>query len=326
MGFHSFIRSGGMVFFLLSLALTAHAGPAEDQVREQVSLLNRLNGRGCPRGRPCDRGLAIPEACQRRYAQLNGDGVLTIHIGFGHYDNIGSGIADRVTDQYNRMALEAQLTSPCISRHLGICGFRRTNNPNVFNKSDMWEGAPRRIILQIQHGSYSTFLSQNTGVYRQQQDERCAAVTQGFMNRVGAGLDVNFYVGHSRDGGGPDFCPVELKPNGRVNYEWYQRERREGRGGHVELVRALTRGVQRNPHLVLGLFSCASRQHFMADLREVAPQAGLLFNNGLPEADENFRSMIGALDSLLVGRCGAEFDEAARGGGDTFEAHGLFVP
>jgi hypothetical protein len=69
-----------------------------------------------------------------------------------------------------------------------------------------------------------------------------------------------FYIGHSRDGGGPDFGPPKLLANGHTDYEWY----RKNRPGLRMIEESMSKG---HPEFY-GSFSCDSLNHFSGPIRK----------------------------------------------------------
>ena len=63
------------------------------------------------------------------------------------------------------------------------------------------------MTIRITRPSLSWNSKENTNVNNlAKQQIACKAAKEKFMGEIAAGADVAFYIGHSRDGGGPDFC------------------------------------------------------------------------------------------------------------------------
>ena len=192
--------------------------------------------------------------CVRRYQNLYKDGVLNVALGFGYWDNSPG---EYVFDAFIANGLKAVLLAECTPGRL-VCGFTAVGD--VFTK---WvpgpDGKANRFTISLSQGSLTTSNLNNTTVYKDKQNTRCEAARSKYFREIAAGSEVAMYVGHSRDGGGPDFCPPVRDPNKHTDYPWY----RKNRPGLSSLVASMdaarTRGKQTQ---VLAMYSCYSHRHF----------------------------------------------------------------
>src|SRR5690606_27817026 len=112
--------------------------------------------------------------------------------------------------------------------------------------------------------------------------------------------DAVFYNGHSRAGGGPDFAPPLLRGGDAVDFARYQREQ----PGLKEVLSSL----QAKPDLKLvGFFSCASSQLFVAQATSAAPKLGVISSPELLYFSDAMESLAAAVSGLLAMRCEPDF-------------------
>jgi hypothetical protein len=191
---------------------------------------------------------------------------------------------------------------PCSAELRGFCGFQilsgDVNSVTELKKSIAFEdGSSLDVHLYTVLSSYSLFNSQNQGKYKSLQ-ERMTQQARKFYGRSLKEFDVTFYQGHSRDGGGPDFAPPLENNEGKVHYPWY----RSNQPGLKWLLANLNSDRSAQP-AILGLFSCASRGHFLNILRTRAPRTDLILSTKVVEADKTITGLHLSMDSLLRFDC-----------------------
>ena len=227
-------------------------------------------------------------ACYRAYDKLFRSPTIRIRIAFGYKDSRPSRF---VGDRYERLMLVHYLISPCVSGQWA-CGFARDrNDADLFTK----EGVELRVT--------SSSVGPDDELNRKDplQPVQSAHSESNFLDGV-KGADVVFYNGHSRDGGGPDFAPPLLTPANSVDYSWYMAQK----PGEKRLLAALT--GKRDP-LILGLFSCRSGDHFLAEIEKLAKVA-TISSPRLYFYSDALRSTLEALNALLGRWCESDFHDA----------------
>jgi hypothetical protein len=249
--------------------------------------------------------LNAPESCRNRYIKMFGDKYVSISLGFGYGDVDDRSVA---LDALMFDAFVRKLVAPC---PLGVsaCGFLRdTKDPSLFQR---YVFAPTGddhylVSLRITRASLSSNDLNNTTVNKDKQMQACLAARDKFMGEVSRGTDIAFYVGHSRDGGGPDFCPAVRLPNDHVNYDYYQKHKE----GIKDLTLAMSAAVKAGrPNHVIGSFSCSSQQHFEKRLRAANPKAGFFLTSRLVSFSQVAAEAYTSLDSVLHQRCADGFND-----------------
>jgi len=243
--------------------------------------------------------------CLNRYGKIISDGVLDIRILIGYFDwTIGTevlkdgknyGLSPSL-DPGAYQALRRILTGRCPG-DAEFCGFNQ-DSAYRFSKRVNIHGKSVLARLDMYYASVTEFLSENTGIFANEQKERSLA-TKAQFNSALKNADVVFYFGHSRSGGGPDFDPpVFIKGTNKLNYGGYYKANRPGL---KNMIAALSSSSHQPA--ILGLMSCDSRDHFLSSLRRVAPNTGVITSLNVLEVNGVYTAMIGAGDAVLRGQC-----------------------
>jgi hypothetical protein len=128
----------------------------------------------------------------------------------------------------------------------------------------------RKLRLSLIWSARTTSFARNIGSeYLEQM--KCSEEALKFMQKAAAEAEVMIYVGHSREGGGPDTFPPEIKPDGgkylhRVDYTPY----RNNRPGLASLAASLSKSKDK-PYMV-SWASCKSDVHFASWFRRTLGQ------------------------------------------------------
>lgn len=244
-------------------------------------------------------------SCADRYEKVFSDDTLNITLAFGYADGKPS---PTVFDAYMQDAIVDAITAPC-QRGLSACGFQ--DGPRGTNSFYKWVNGPRGkrqfVVLKMLSGTLSLNDQYNMREAKKLQDEQCAQAVSEYNSSVAAGDEVVFYLGHSRDGGGPDFCPGRTTADNHVDYSYY----RSQKPGLRPLLSSLrTSANLRRPVEFLGLFSCSSRPHFYAPLRQASPETGYILTNRTMKFTEVFQDFYIALDAVLGRKCDAHYKGA----------------
>ncbi|WP_009963092.1 hypothetical protein [Verrucomicrobium spinosum] len=128
----------------------------------------------------------------------------------------------------------------------------------------------RRLNIAVIWSARTTSFARNIGAEYLEQ-VKCSEEALKFMQKAASEAEVMLYVGHSREGGGPDTFPPEIKPDGgkylhRVDYTPY----RNTRPGLASLSSALAKSKAK-PYIV-SWASCKSDVHFSGWFRKVLGQ------------------------------------------------------
>lgn len=256
-------------------------------------------------------------ACKKRYEELYKDGYLNIAIGFGYWDNSPY---EHVFDQYIANALRRTLTEPCNRGH-NVCGFSRKGD--FFTKIVRGpDGRPNRFTVSLTYGTLTTNNVANTTTLRERQYAQCNAATNKFFGEVARGSEVVMYIGHARDGGGPDFCPPVRKENKKTNYDWYQ----ANRPGFKKLLSAMDQSkAAGRSNQIIGLYSCSSKRHFHNEMKAKLPEAGYILTSNEIMATQAINSIASTIDALAGKKCVSGFNQGLKLSGDHLGMYGMFT-
>lgn len=236
--------------------------------------------------------MPAPE-CASTYAKFFAKDSVTITVALGYMD---TGWGSDTANNSMRSTLVEKFTSYndlCRqSSQPYACDFRQApGNPSLFVKKIRGPDGKQKTV-QIQFVDAISSSGSQVQASDQAEEEFLSSLSQS---------DAVFYLGHSRAGGGPDFNPPRLLPNGDRDYAWYKRHEP---GFHaVEL--ALSQSTEHTK--LLGLLSCDSGGHFSEELHHLAPETALIVSEAEVEFEEQQNSLIGAIDGLLGMKCHDDF-------------------
>lgn len=281
--------------FVIAMNSNAFAQNTFDRLIDQEKdLLSRVNLTSI---RSSDK--YAPASCKAKYKDLFSKRKVRILLALGYADT-GS---DTVLDFLSHGAFKRKLMEPCSADHYS-CGFRPSKKePDLLVKAESDPTGENNYLIEVKliRGSYTASESRNVSPeIIETQKAYCEATTIKFFSEVASGTDVIIYSGHSRNGGGPDFCPPNRKSDNHVNYPWYEKNR----PGMQTMLGAMKMAVNSgNPNKVVAMLSCSSQKHFYKDLMQVNPKAGYLLTKRLATFAEVTRDAYATLDSLLSQRC-----------------------
>jgi hypothetical protein len=208
-------------------------------------------------------------------------------------------------DRYAMTALMEQLNSPCESNQFA-CGFRENpDDAGDFRKriSIMGpDGKSRTRVVHISLRSSSVTPDEklNRTSSKDDQDSQTDATRDFYLDGL-ENADVSLYVGHARDGGGPDFGPPVVNPKlHHTDFDWYHKNH-----PGVDAIAEALDGAPKTAK-VIGIFACWANDHFHDFLRKAAPNAGLVLS-GQAEFEAITAQAAATLDSLLGLRCEKDF-------------------
>lgn len=260
----------------------------------------------------------VSASCQSFYGRMENDGVIDVRVAFGYMDvsqgepyvYAGRDLGQSPTlDSGASPAFAEVLTSRCWRTGAETCGFsRRRDDPELLEKS-ITRADGRRILVRVRvtRASASLYHPENVGPLWSEQQRLTETSERNFFGGLQE-ADAVLYLGHARNGGGPDFTPVVLRddrnPNtlDKPNYAGHYLTRRPGMNRMVESIKS----GGRSPAL-LALYACSSDRHFTRALRSASPETALIVTGDLINYDEILNGALGTVEALLRGSCSDEF-------------------
>lgn len=225
---------------------------------------------------------------------------IDVRVVFGYGDESRESVVD---DPLTSQILIDQLTKPCAS-NVAACGFKRSvDDAELFEKVVKGpSGTSHTVKLRLVTSAYSSSDVINRA-FLSDQERKSAHAKQTFLKGIEQ-ADALFYVGHARDGGGPDFSPAKRNADGTINYPYYHRNK----PGLEELTAAMS--LAKKSPKIMGLLACNSdrwRKRFSG----LAPKSGLILSSTEKIASEVVLAQVyGALDAILWKRCENSFNES----------------
>jgi hypothetical protein len=224
---------------------------------------------------------------------------IDIRYVFGYGDDSDDSVVD---DTLSRQMFVDRVMSACDS-NVRVCGFARSaDDADLFEKTVVGPtGEKHKIKLRLTASSNSTSDRINQA-FSQEQKEKSENAKKVFYAGIGE-ADMLMYVGHARDGGGPDFSPaIRRKADGKIDYDHYSKNK----PGLEDLTKALT--MSRNTPKILGFLACNS-ERWLGRLVRMAPKSGLLLSStDNIAAEAALAQAYAALDSVLWQRCEKSFN------------------
>ncbi|MCM2282848.1 MAG: hypothetical protein NDI61_13495 [Bdellovibrionaceae bacterium] len=260
-----------------------------------------------PKAKVTVKPVVRSEECDRFYRALYRKPVINIRVVFGYKDTRPGRF---VGDRHERLAFVQRILKPCVNGQ--ACGFTRgPQNTDLFIKMlPQPNGKRTRIQLWVAHSAVGSDDIENRRDPFQNWQSRYAS--DAFFSGL-TKADVVLYNGHSRFGGGPDFTPPRLTPGNGIETSYYQDER-PGFAHAIDTLEAEVLLTGRAGRLkMLGLFSCASSQHFSDELKKTA-KVGVLSSQHLMYHGDALESSLGALSGLLERQCKSDLANSIRSG------------
>jgi len=253
--------------------------------------------------------------CKATYSKILQKQSLNINYALGYFDesyaNSHKSNEKNISASLDIISFDVirnYLQMPCVANESGVmiqklCGFQESGNPEdgqvQLSKNIEMNGRQIRVTMTLTHSSASEVYSENKTTLYEQQRMLTSQSEQNFLDGLRT-ADVVFYNGHSRDGGGPDFAPPVLRSSDlHVDYNGYYKVKKIGiRKTLSAMKESGRRGV------VLGLFSCFSRNHFQKTLQSADPTQKLILTEGAIDYLNTMLASLGYLEGILQGECG----------------------
>lgn len=272
------------------------------------------------------RAFQADPACAAFHAPYVHDGVIDIRYALGYFDeSTGKPVTYQNRDwglspSYDEgvwRGIREVLMERCPNSQRRLCGFReisseaeRQNEGQTELARDMEiHGKRVEVRIRLTYASASPSFERNKGELRDKQERFTRASEANFFGGL-RHTDYAIYMGHSRNGGGPDFNPPRLNAAMKTDYRGYYRKELPGISHLLSDLRA-----SGNRDVTLGLFSCDSDLHFRKKLTAVNPEQRMMLTIGsvgkLTYTDTLNLSM-SYLEGLLRGSCGAQLEDFAR--------------
>jgi hypothetical protein len=239
--------------------------------------------------------------CRDEYEDFFDKEIIIFRVAFGYGD---SDKIERPT--YDLMQYEffmRQMTSHCFSQNISLCGFQKDElEKNLYTKKILGpKGQVHTIKLYVTNASYSPDNIKNIGKYNHLQSEKTKESEDNFFQGA-IESDALFYIGHARNGGGPDFKYAVRNHLGKKDYKNYYQVKRPGLN---HLLNSLKKRL--TPIKFIGIMACDSNKWFYKELSEITPQTSFITMNGLGNIIDDLETGMAALDSLLGMKCQKSF-------------------
>ncbi len=185
---------------------------------------------------------------------------IDIRIAFGYKDTRPTRF---VGDRYERLYLIQDFIRPCKRAKNLICGFSRDETDG----DSLWRAftLANSKVVNVRVKMTPSSVGPDDELNRQNPYQNVQSLIS--ENNLVSGLNsagVVFYIGHSRDGGGPDFFPPKIIESKDVDYPWY----RANKPGIKKVLDAISASKDTQPQ-VFGMMSCLSEKHFESSIHEL---------------------------------------------------------
>lgn len=259
---------------------------------------------------PFESPNGIGSCTEKILSRLKNPSELTIGVALG-YSDLTDEHFDLVTDSFTLSTLVNNLTQKCSYLGQGFCEFNwvtgSEHDVNMYTRTiQTIDGQYVKINVYTMNASYSIGNSDNKTKYKSEQEKK-TQIAKAFYGWALQNADMVFYEGHSRDGGGPDFAPPRPSHSGTVNYPWYH----ANKPGLKFLLASLDAADEKPSRL--GLFSCASRGHFLKSLKSHAPNSKLYLSTKVVEAGKTKAALMKTLESVMNFECDSELKSRLSG-------------
>lgn len=260
----------------------------------------------------------ISGQCEKLYAPIAARGVIDIRLALGYFDDsIGKEVIFNGENYGLSPSLDPDLfyafaqvaTRPCMSPSRTLCGFAMkgalTDGKVILEKRVRIEGTTALARITLTHSSASSNFAANQSRLLNRQHQLTALSEQNFFDGV-QNADFVYYVGHSRNGGGPDFTPPILNDELKPDYDGFYKIKQPGFNRLMARLRSRADGGP-----VVGLFSCFSYLHFYKDLMTQNAQRKVILSTSDINYFDAMNAALGHIEGVLEGRCGDDLKKRA---------------
>jgi len=245
--------------------------------------------------------------CRDFYQKITGTQVVHVHFAFGYFDDSeGKTVFTGLYNLGYNPSLDGpfykvftdNLTARCKGNQQ-ICRFQDMGNGTFQKTVTSPEGQKVTFVVTSDNSSLTPYYQTNTVDRAAEQREKSDRTHANFLNALKKD-EVVFYVGHSRNGGGPDFYPPHLLSNHEPDYHGYYQAKQPGFNDMLEAIRE--RGEA--PPL-LAMYSCWSEAWFGRKLYSLSPRSAYIFTQSdkLSPMNEHFNAAMATLDGLMRFQC-----------------------
>lgn len=238
--------------------------------------------------------------CLKAWENFYSKPEIDIRVVFGYGDESRESVVD---DPLTSQVLIDQILKPCTS-NVAACGFKRSvDDAELFEKKVKGPSGSSHVVkLRLVTSAYSSSDVINRA-FLSDQVAKSAHAKQTFLEGFKE-ADALFYIGHARDGGGPDFSPAKRNADGTINYPHY----RKNKPGIEELTSVMSLAKQ-SPK-IFGILACNS-ERWSKRISSLAPKSGLILSSTEKIASEVALAQVyGALDAVLWKRCESSFNDS----------------
>ncbi|NQZ02058.1 MAG: hypothetical protein HRT45_15465 [Bdellovibrionales bacterium] len=254
-------------------------------------------------------------SCETQITNAFADGVLKISLVLGYMDVSGNPesftgdvrkyVLGTAADPNGAEAISDFLTRSCTGSRRNpshLCGFRKSGSK--FTKRIRSQKSAR-VEIELLHSARTTVDANNQNNQRQM---RKSSQTESKFLAALKTKDMVIYMGHARNGGGPDFYPPVYSSGSNVDYGHYQRTQ----NGIKKMLGALSSTTNDAP--IIGMLACKSTGLFAASIRRQAPSSILVTADTLFNYDEILPTGLAMVEALMQHQCGDSFTRSLRTG------------
>lgn len=266
------------------------------------------------------------QQCSAYHEVYTRDRVIDLRYALGYFDDSrgetiefagydwGMGAS---SDEGVWIAIREVLKAPCSNGNRRLCGFteltpeadRARNGLTVLSRQMEVQGRQVDVRFSLTYASASPFYKRNLGALRDKQERFTRTSEENFFEGIRS-ADYAFYMGHARNGGGPDFNPPRLTSAMKPDYYGYYRKQFPGLNRMLKEVRA-----SGNKDVTLGIFSCDAKLHFHRRLEANNKGQKMILTlggEGMLHYLDTLMVSLGYIEGLLRGSCGTQLDDFAR--------------
>ena len=273
-----------------------------------------------------NREITANGMCAAYHETYTQDRVLDIRYALGYFDDSRGetithagfdwGYAASM-DEGVWIAIRKLLTEKCPNANRRLCGFkeitpeadRARNGLTVLTRDLEVQGRQVEVRFTLTYASASPFYKRNNSVLREKQERFTRTSEENFFGGIRT-ADYAFYMGHARNGGGPDFHPPRLTSAMKTDYYGYYRKQFPGLNRMLKEVKS-----SGNKDITLGIFSCDAKLHFHRRLEANNKGQKMILTlggEGMLHYQDTLMVSLGYIEGLLRGSCGTQLDDFAR--------------